>query len=409
MRKRIFKIAKGVSNIELFYDLIFVYCINVITSLCHHVEGGFLQLDTWIYYLFTLLVVLQVWFFTTFLMNRYGDQAAADNICLFINMFLLYFLAGGIRNDWQGSIFTFNISWALILANLILHWCLKLWRYGNLDDVDRRIMGGTITVLAIELVLVVVAAFLPTQACAILSWVALLFGAGVFTLSRSYRRKPSRFEHLSERCALLVIIAFGEMLVAISANVGDLDKLPFAVFEFALVVGLFLIYIYEHDNMTDHGADTDGMLYLTLTGWVIILIDNLTVALEFMPDAHVALVPKSIFLTVCLVLYLLTSFALGRFNKPEFQHSRAYVAGRIAICVVLVAVALLTNYHVFANLVCQTVAVYTALLHEWLLFRRRTKLGTFCGCLSLEKGEEEEAQPLGDPSPPEGTDGQRSD
>ena len=33
MKKRPFVPAEGVSNIELFYDLIFVYCISVLTSL----------------------------------------------------------------------------------------------------------------------------------------------------------------------------------------------------------------------------------------------------------------------------------------------------------------------------------------------------------------------------------------
>lgn len=73
----------GVSSIELFYDLIFVYCISVMTSLCHHVEGGFLDLGTWLIFLFSYLAILQIWFFTTLLMNRFGERPASDNICLF--------------------------------------------------------------------------------------------------------------------------------------------------------------------------------------------------------------------------------------------------------------------------------------------------------------------------------------
>ena len=58
MRKRSYAPVEGVSNIELFYDLIFVYCISVITSLMHHVEGSFPTLETWVIYQFTFLVVL---------------------------------------------------------------------------------------------------------------------------------------------------------------------------------------------------------------------------------------------------------------------------------------------------------------------------------------------------------------
>ena len=73
MKRRAFSPGMGVSNIELFYDLIFVYCISVLTSTMHHVHGDFFDLSQWLDFTFAYLVVLQVWFFTTFLMNRYGD------------------------------------------------------------------------------------------------------------------------------------------------------------------------------------------------------------------------------------------------------------------------------------------------------------------------------------------------
>ena len=37
MKRRAFSPGMGVSNIELFYDLIFVHCISVLTSTMHHV------------------------------------------------------------------------------------------------------------------------------------------------------------------------------------------------------------------------------------------------------------------------------------------------------------------------------------------------------------------------------------
>ena len=328
IRKRIFKTVEGVSNIELFYDLIFVYCISVITSLCHHVEGGFLGWDTWVLYMFAFLVVLQVWFFTTFLMNRYGDRSAADNICLFINMFLLYFLASGIKTDWENSVFTFDFAWALILINLLVHWAIKRARYSNLDEDDKVIMNTTVIVLAVQFVIVLIAAFMPPGTSAVLSWVGLLLGTGVFARNKIYKRKCSRFGHLTERCALLVIVAFGETIVAVASYM-SYSFILYPILVFALVVGLFLIYIYEHDNMTDHHRKSDGRAYLTVTGWLILVIGNLTVALEYMPMAEVTFLPKSMFLTACLVLYLLTSFIVGFWNKPAFRYTKTFALGRV--------------------------------------------------------------------------------
>lgn len=388
VKKRAFTPAEGVSNIELFYDLIFVYCISTITSLMHHVQDGFPQPMVWAGFTLSYLIVLQVWFFTTFFINRYGDHSASDNVCLFVNMFLLYFLAKGIRADWEHTALNTAISWALILVNLIVHWLIKRFRYSNLDEDDKRIMDGTVTLLAVQLALVLLSAFFSPSPTSVLTWVALLFGLLVFTQSRTYRLKPARFAHLVERCSLIVIIAFGEMVVAVSAYMDDYSSLWYPVLVFALMVGLFLIYIYEHDNMIDHHKDTDGMDYLAMTGLVILILGNVVVALEYMPMDEVAFVPKSIYIMVTLVLYLLSSFMLGRYNKPEFTHSAAYTVGRLAACAIIVVVAFATEFHPLVNLACDVAAVYFALLHEWVLYRRRTGLMAFGRSIGLAERED---------------------
>ena len=391
MKRRSFAPARGVSNIELFYDLIFVYCISVLTSTMHHVNGDFVDFAQWLSFTFSYLVVLQVWFFTTFLMNRYGDHSAGDNVCLFVNMFLLYFLANGISAGWKNSIFTFNIAWALILANLVVHWVLKRHRYDNLDADDKAIMDRTATVLVIEFVLVVAAIFIPAEASVWLSWIALLFGGIVFFHSKTYDRKPARFAHLVERCSLLTIIAFGETIVAIAVYMSGSADIWFSILVFALVVGMFLIYIYERDNMTDHHKDTNGMVYLTITGWIILVIGNITVGLEYMQMQEIALGPKSAYLAAGLVLYLSTSFLLGFFNKAEYTYSAAYIAGRLGTCAFIVVVALVTNFNPLVSLVCSTLAVYFALWHEWLLYSNRSRIVAFGKSLGYTLEDMEDA------------------
>ena len=388
--KKPFKPAEGVSNIELFYDLIFVYCISVLTSLMH-IHSGFFELETWLIYTFSFLVVLQVWFFTTLLMNRYGDRSAADNVCLFINMFLLYFLASGIHKNWNDTAFTFNIAWALILANLLVHWLIKRLRYENLDGDDRRIMDSTIAVLGIQLVIVVAAALLGGDTGIRTSWFALLFGLGVFTQSRAYKRKDARFSHLTERCNLLVIIAFGETIVAIATYMTTETPLYYSALVFALVVGMFLIFVFENDNMVDHHKQTDGIMYMVLTGWIILVIGNVTVGLEYMSEPEIDFLPKSMFLVAGLVLFLLTSFLLGCYNKPEFHYSTAFVIGRIGTCAFIVIVALLTNYNPVINLICDTAAIYFALFHEWLLYHNRMSVVVLGRSLGITEEDMHEA------------------
>lgn len=374
MHRRTFKPAEGVSNIELFYDLIFVYGISVLTSLCHHVEGGFLDLGIWVIYLFSFLVILQVWFFSTLLMNRYGDRSLSECVGLFVNMFLLYFLANGVRADWHETSLVFNLTWAGILANLAVQWLIKLHTYSNIDDVDRGIMRSSAICLLGQAAIAAIAAFLPEVPSEVASWVALLFGMSAWGQSKAYRKKPARFDHVAERCSLLTIIAFGEMVVGISTYMVEMTSIGYPMGVFALTVGLFLIYIFEHDHMLDHHAKTDGMTYMTISSWLIVVIGNLTVAVEYMPMDEIAFLPKSIYLSVCLILYLLTSFLLGIYNKPEFHYSARYVVGRVAVCVFIAVVGIATSFDPAIGLCCHVTAVWMAFAYEWVLWRRRSKL-----------------------------------
>ncbi len=379
MHKHTFKPVDGVSNIELFYDLIFVYCISVMTSLCHHVEGGFLDLATWLIFTFAYLAVLQVWFFTTLFMNRFGERSASDNLCLFVNMFLLYYMASGIQQDWASSARTFNLSWALILVNMAVHWELKRHVYDNLDAADLRMIRVTVVTLLAQAAIACAAAFLPFMPGVYASWAAVLLGGTVWGWSGTYKAKSARFSHVAERCSLLTIIAFGEMVVSLTSYVSDSSNMIYPVLVFVLVVGLFLIYIFEHDNMLDHHHATDGMTYMTITSWLIICLGNITVALEYMTMPEVDLLPKSLYRSCFLVLYLLTSFALAHYNKPAFAISPTYRAGRVGACVALVVGGVASGFDPLASLVIDVAVVYFALWHEWHLYHSRIGLMAF-GC-----------------------------
>ncbi|MDO4536838.1 MAG: low temperature requirement protein A, partial [Coriobacteriales bacterium] len=393
MLKRDFKPAEGVSNIELFYDLIFVYCISVVTSLCSDIPSGFFDHGTWIIYMFSLSVILQIWLLTTLLMNRYGDRSLPETAGLFINMFLLYFLANGVQTDWHETSMLFNLTWAGILLNLALQWFIKLRSYTNIDEDDRHIMTWSISCLLVQAGIAALAGFLPEMLSVATSWITLLFGMGVWMHSGLFRKKSARFSHLTERCALLTIIAFGEMVVGISTYMMKMSSIWFPIGVFALAVGLFLIFIFEHDHMLNHHAHSHGMTYLTISTWLIVVISNFTVAVQYMPRTEIDAGPKNLYLAVCLVLYLLTSFLLSHFNKPEFRHSTRYVVGRVAVCIFILVMTFVTAHNPAFTLSCHVIAVYAAFAHEWILWYRGSRKAKANYGRSLGLDHERESDP----------------
>jgi low temperature requirement protein LtrA len=167
-----------------------------------------------------------------------------------------------------------------------------------------------------------------------------------------------------------VIVTFGEMVVAITPY---MEQGPFfATLVFALVVGLFFIYNFEYDHMVDHEADTDGMAYMALNAVIVIVLSNLTVALEFMPDDTIPHLPKSAYLTACLVLYLLMSIPMARYSKRVYIRSRRYATGRLTACAIVVLAAALTRFDPRITLGVDVAVVLGALADEWRLFYIRT-------------------------------------
>ena len=391
MKKIPFVPLKGVDNIELFYDLIFVYCISVLTSLLHHPHNGFIDWSVYGVFLVSFLIVLQIWMYTTLLMNRYGTKSLGDYTCLLLNMFFLYFMASGIGEGWENGALRFNISWACILLNLIVHWYSKLMRFDGLDKDDRLIIIRSIEILALQLILVIVSLFVHSGASGWMSVIALLVGYILFFQGGVYRRKPSRFSHITERCVLIVIVTFGEMVVALTAfTTGELP-LGYPVLTFLLMVGLFLIYDYEYDNMLDHHCETDGMAYLALNSWIVIIIDSITLGMEFLVTDGFNPAPSSAFLATALVLYLLTSFLLARYNKPTYSVSLGYIAGRVVGCIAIVAVSLTAWQTPLVCLLWDTLVVYGVLLHEMFLYRGRTAVVNRASELGYSQEDMEEA------------------
>lgn len=91
------------------------------------------------------------------LLHQCCDGGAFDNVCLFINMFLMFFMAGCVGEGWRNSMLTWNLVWAFVLIDLAVHWGIKRARYSNLEHDDRAFMLRTAIVLGIHVVIVLAA------------------------------------------------------------------------------------------------------------------------------------------------------------------------------------------------------------------------------------------------------------
>jgi low temperature requirement protein LtrA len=233
----------GVTTLELFFDLVFVFAITQVTGLMADELGWRGALRG------LVLLALLWWAWCSY--SWLGNQARADEgivrAAMIGAMAALFLVALAIPEAWgdEGG----GISAPVVLAV-----CLALVRLGHLgvyvvaaagDAALRRTVLKTAVPVAVAAVLLVAGAVLGGAGQTALWALALLVDySGVYLLGGGWRLPAPG--HFAERYGLIVIIALGESLIAVGVGAGHLPiTVPIlAAALLGLVVSLALWWLY---------------------------------------------------------------------------------------------------------------------------------------------------------------------
>ena len=354
---------KKVEYFELIYDLIFVYLIGRSNELLHEMEGGFFTPATYLTYILSTAVILQIWYQSTLFINRYGSKGLWDFIGLFINMYLLYYMAGGIRAEWSSYYMRFNIAWGLILINLAIHYYIKYRSASEKAPWEMVHIRTRIILLLIQTAMI----FLSIPVYQIfhipLSWLCLAAGflPGIFTRHID-ALVPVNFEHLTERVMLYIVLTFGEMIVSITGYFEtpfSFNTLYFSLLTFLIVAGLFLSYGYMYDIVIDRTMHTSGTVYMLFHIVLLLALNNISAGLEFMRDSHVSLIPKNIFITASFLLYYLFLLLICRFSGKSNQPKKMLILAFSLASVVFAGLMMLFYNNGYINLAVSVLYVFS--------------------------------------------------
>ena len=326
-------------------------------SLFHIFENGFVAWTAFAAYIMTTLAVIQIWNYTTYYINIYGRHGIREHVFMFVNMFLLYFMGEGTRNDWQEFHTQYHIAWAMILMNIGIQYLIEL-RNHKLIKENRDQIIKTAGILFAEMLIVL--ACIPVYQYtgnALLSLAAILFGIGaVLFIGRKNRKGFVDFTHLSERAMLYVVFTFGEMIIAIASYFEgefSLRSTYFALMAFLIAAGLFLSYGVFYDSIIDREKKTNGLFFMLLHIFIIFAMNNITNGLEFMREEEISLVPKILFLMFSFLMYFGFVFALGsRYAKSKCSHYR-----RLCITALILSVVFTALIFLFRNLMVINIAL----------------------------------------------------
>ena len=364
-------VEKKVEYVELFFDLIFVYSLRTINALFHAYEHSFPPMSAIQTFLFLTAVVMQVWMFTTMFFNRYGRKALRDYISIFINMYLLYYMASGSNHHWLDHYIRYHGAWALIMLNLAYRSWDKLRFAPHLDDIDRRILRANVVHHLIECGIILVSIPVHETTGVVLSPLALIYGyVAKASEFRAYKARPCDFPHLAERNLLLVILTFGA-----GKNV------LLNIISFLIVIGMFLSYGFFHDNVLDHHRKTSGLGFLAIHVIMILAINSTTIALELLARPLVPLLPKTMWMTSMLLVYYLCLLATERYAKEHLRTNRfKFIGFVLSILAAYLCLMLLAGHNQLVGAFITLVFVYgifALLLHIHHSSLRKMKVGGY--------------------------------
>lgn len=346
------KAEKKVEYLELIYDLIFVFVIGRNNLLLHHIDGGFINGGAFLAYLISTLAVIQIWNFTTYYINVFGRNGVREHVSLFINMFLMYFIAEGIGSELSVYYIQYYVAWALILLNIGIQYLLELRNHRS-KAVIAQIKRMALPVL-LEAAVVVASIFTFLFIGLDLSWLAILLGIIVSVVAgfKSSEIKVD-FPHLTERAMLYVVFTFGEMIISLSGYFDGeftFNSLYFSAMGFLIVVSLFLSYETLYDRIVDREQKNNGLLYILIHVLLVFSLNNITVALEFMREEEIQIMPKMLFLIGSFLLYYFCIFLLGRYAKKRCTIKRKTIITVVLMSAVFAGAMLLLREYMMINI-----------------------------------------------------------
>lgn len=263
-----------VTNVELFFDLVYVFAVTQLSRLLLEDVSLRGALETAV----VLGMVWQIWVYSTWAVNYLDPDRLPTRAMLLVAMLASLVLASGIPHAYgdQGLLVAGVYVATQLLRPLYVIWVLR-------GDVLQMVFVRILPWSTVSGVLMILGGLAGEDVRAglwaagiVLDLVAAAFGFWVPGIGRSETTDWTiSGAHFAERCQAFVLIALGESLVVIGGLThlahSDLNDIAALVLAFAGAVALWWIYFDRHAEDSAariESSDDPGRLARDAFHWV---------------------------------------------------------------------------------------------------------------------------------------------
>ena len=237
---------RTVSNLELFYDLVYV---AVISQASHHLAEN-VSLQGFVEFVVIFTMLWFAWFNGSLYIELHGREDGRTRLQVFFQMGILALLAV-FTGDGAGAT---GPQFALVYAGFLAFMGYQWYAIRELDRIERpeflRITAFYVSGMAISTVAVGATALLAPDP-RLVAW-AVFAGAWIVGLSLGSRVRGrltegiQPTESLVERFGLFTIIVLGEVILGVVTGLSEAgpDPLTIATGSLAMVIGFGFWWIY---------------------------------------------------------------------------------------------------------------------------------------------------------------------
>ena len=204
------------SWLELFFDLIFVASIGVISHSLLHAHEGEIELRQLVFFALEFMPVWWIWASYTLYSNRFGCDNRVQKYFTLVIIFLLVNLAaifGGSVSSFQSTYILLYISIRIVISFLYM-WTLVNSKRDRLYVVRMYfsvIFGSLMSAASL---------FAEDQYRSLIFYLSVMLEmVMVVLISAPLRMLPVHRAHLVERIGLMTMILLGESIISIVANI----------------------------------------------------------------------------------------------------------------------------------------------------------------------------------------------
>ena len=325
--------------IEMFFDLVFIFCLNQLIPVVTQAPSGTVDLATFYTFIFTTVLLLQIWFDVTLFMNGFGTAGPLDVLFLIVNVLLLIIMAQAASAAWEHYL-VYNTCWTLILANCCIHWLVRLKMIKNPDRQIVHIVRRTVGVMCAQIIVISVSDLFVGFMGQALCFVALALGFFSWSGRDAKRMNSHRYHHLADRSSLLMIMTFGETVIAAGTYTGTQEHMVSGLFNILTILLMFLVYAIEINRALDTSKLGSGLGFMAITTIQALIVTNYTAAFDLMVQGHkLWIMDASLYFSLSLTAFLLSFFAYIPFNKVGRTRGKRWIAARLAACVACLGVS----------------------------------------------------------------------